>query len=174
MSWKAFFFNLRRQLVIFCDRFVCMCVCIYVCVCLTGVTHWMQTHKCMSTRNRTYAWTCTHTQAPCCPGDTWSRAVVSCPWGFGSVWVGLLILTVWPYLASCQCRASSRWLLWPPINQGQLLRWCTVASLPAVALPCRVQGGEGKGKETTSLLWSRLPLCLALCTRKLWTEHHDW
>lgn len=163
MSWKAFFFNLRRQLVIFCDRFVYVCVCVW----LEWLIECKHTNAWAHGTGHTLGRALTHTHAPCCPGNTWCRAVVSCPWGFGSVWVGLLILTVWPYLASCQCRASSRWLLWPPINQGQLLRWCTVASLPAVALPCRVQGGGGKGKETTSLLLSRLPLCLALCTHKV-------
>lgn len=135
---------------------------VFLCVCVW--LKWLIERKhtnAGNTQNRKYACTHEHALAHVCTllhGDSWSRVMASRPWGFGLVWVGLLILTAWPCLASCQCWASSRWLLWPPINQGQLPRWCTAASPPVAALPCRVQGGREKGREATALLSFQLLL----------------
>lgn len=153
MSWEAFFFNLRRRLVIFHGRFSC--------VCLTRVTHRTQTHKYRNTQDGKCAHepsAHTHLHPPALWQLICSSGVLAV--GVWACWVGLLILTAWPCLASCQCWASSHWLLWPPINQGQLPRWCTAASPPVTALPCRVQGGREEGREATSLLSFQLLLWL--------------
>lgn len=130
-------------------------LCVSVCVCVSdwsdslNANTQIHEHTEQDTRTDVHSNTCT-----LLPGDSWSQVVVSWPWGFGLGWVGLLILTVWPCLASCQCWASSCWLLWPPINQGQLLRWCTAASPPVAALPCRVQGGRGERQRSHILAFT--------------------
>lgn len=118
-----FFYNLRRLLVIF------------VAGCLVCACAWLE----WSTEGKhTNAWP---RNRMCARGR--ARAHVHPPawiWGFGLGGVGLLISTVWPCLASCQCWASLQWLLWPPINQGQLLRWSTAASPPVT----RRKGGKAE------------------------------
>lgn len=148
MSWEAFFFNLRRLLVIFCDRFSSACVWL----------KWFSECKHTNTQKQWATRAHTHTQMrrgacglSCMATADLLELHPGCE-GFGLGWVGLLILTAWPCLASCQHWACSCWLLWPPINQGQLPRRCTATSPPVAAPSCRAQGWREKDREATSLL----------------------